>query len=60
MFPFTSLAEFEAEVDRLAKQVPVCSRCDKPVAEDFYFEINGEVICAECLDKYFRRKVAVE
>lgn len=45
---------------RLESQVPECSYCGKPVAEDYYYEINDEVICAECLDEHFRREVEVD
>ena len=52
-------AVYEAEVARAEKDVPVCTYCNRPVAEDFYYEINDEVICAECLEQHFRREVMV-
>lgn len=52
-------AAFEAELARAAAQVPECEICGKPVAEDFYYEINDTVICAECMDKHFRKDVEV-
>lgn len=51
---------YEAELARLEKEVPVCCNCDRPVAEDYYYEINDEVICAECMEQCFRREVVVD
>lgn len=53
-------AAFEAELARAEAQVPVCEICGKPVAEDFYYEINDVVICAECMDRHFRKEVILE
>ena len=58
--PLDDHRAWEAELARLEEQVPVCSYCGKPVAEDYYYEINDEVICAECLQQHFRREVVVD
>ena len=58
--PIADHAAYEAELARLEEQVPVCAYCNRPVAEDFYYEINDEVICAECMDQHFRREVVVD
>ena len=58
--PIADHEAYEAELARLEKEVPVCDYCNRPVAEDFYYEINDEVICAECLEQHFRREVVVE
>ena len=50
---------YEAEVAQAEKEVPVCTYCNRPVAEDFYYELNDEVICAECLEQHFRKEVVV-
>lgn len=58
--PIADAAAFDAECARLEKQVPVCDYCGLPVMEDFYFEINSDAICAECMDRHFRREVVIE
>lgn len=42
-----------AELDRL----PKCGYCDETVQDDYYFEIEGEIICEGCLIKHFRKAV---
>lgn len=44
------------QAKRLAK-LPKCDYCEDPVQDDFYYEINGEVICECCLDRFFRKEV---
>lgn len=58
--PVADAAAYDAELARLEEKVPACSYCGRPVAEDFYYEINDEVICASCLDQHFRKEVVVE
>ena len=58
--PLDDHRAYEAELARLEKQVPVCCYCNRPVMEDFYYELNDEVYCADCLDKHFKREVVVE
>ena len=64
MFRYTDdpVADAEAyynELARLEELVPKCSKCKQPVPEDFYYLIDDEVFCAECLDKQFKKKVVV-
>lgn len=36
---------------------PLCDICDQPVRDDHYYNINGDVICADCMEKYFRKEL---
>lgn len=58
--PIADAAAYDAELARLEKEAPVCCYCNRPVMDDFYYDINDEVFCAECLDKYFKKEVVVE
>lgn len=57
--PIADHAAYEAELARLEKEVPVCCYCNRPVMDDYYYEINDEVYCADCLDRHFKREVVV-
>ena len=46
-------AEQQAELDKL----PRCSICDVPIQDDYYYEINDECICEDCLNDNFRKDV---
>lgn len=55
--PVEDFEKHDAEQERKLSKLPVCSYCDEPIQDDFYFEINGENICECCLDRFFRKDV---
>lgn len=42
--------EQQSGLDRL----PVCAYCGEPIQDEFCYEINGELICEECLNANHR------
>ena len=36
---------------------PICEYCDNPVSGDHYYNINGDVICQQCMEEHFRREI---
>lgn len=63
MFRYTDdpVADAEAYYNYLAQleeKLPVCRHCNRPVMEDFYYEITEErPICAKCLEKCQKMKI---
>lgn len=55
--PIADFERYDAEQQAQLDKLPVCTYCDEPVQDDFYYEINGEVICETCLDRFFRKSV---
>ena len=47
--------EHEAEQERRLAQLPECDHCGKPIQDEHYFDINGDVMCEECLIENFRK-----
>lgn len=50
----------EAEQEKWLGKMPKCDYCNDPIQDDFYYEINGEVICECCLDRFFRKDVSCD
>lgn len=46
-------AEQQAKLGRL----PRCSECDNPIQSEACYEINGELICEECLENNHKKWV---
>lgn len=46
--------------EALLDKLPNCEapRCGKLIQDDYYFEIEGEILCEDCMNKRYRRKVA--
>lgn len=47
----------EREQDAWLAKRPVCCYCEEHIQHDHFFLINGEVICPDCLESYFRKDV---
>lgn len=39
------------------KELPVCTCCGEPIQDDFYYEIDDEILCEECLKDNYRKSV---
>ena len=35
-------------------EIPKCDYCDRPIKQRFWYVINGDVICKQCLDENFK------
>lgn len=46
-------SDLQAELDRL----PKCCCCDNEIQDEYYYEINGEIVCEECLNEKHRKSV---
>lgn len=40
----------------LEDKLPKCDLCGEPIYDDYCYEINGEVICEECLKEHYRHE----
>ena len=55
--PVADYMAYDAEQQRRMEQLPVCSYCREEIQDDYYFEINEEPVCEQCLNEFFRKAV---
>ena len=55
--PVRDFERHAAEQERKLNQRPLCDYCDNPIQGAFYYEINGDCICEDCLKAHFRKEV---
>lgn len=48
-------AEHDAKQAQALAKLQVCAYCGEPIQDDFYYEINDEPICEECLKAHYRK-----
>lgn len=41
-------------------QLPKCDICDQPIQDDYFYLINGDNVCSECLNDHFRKEVDLD
>lgn len=60
MFSDDPLLDFDRydrqQAEELAK-LPICDCCGEPIQDEYCYEINGNLICEDRLDMYFRKAV---
>ena len=39
------------------ERLPVCSDCNRAVPGEYFYLINDEVICPECMEKNYKKEV---
>lgn len=49
--------EYDARQQRELQKLPKCEYCGETITDDHYYDINGDVICEECLNDNFRKPV---
>jgi hypothetical protein len=50
-----TLEEEQRRLDSYERSCPVCSDCqDHITCDDYYYEINGRILCERCLRQYRR------
>lgn len=48
---------YDAEQCKLSDPLPVCDFCNNEIQDDHYYDICDEIVCEECLDRYFKKEV---
>lgn len=53
--PLDDFNAIEAELARQEARLPVCEHCKHRIYDDYFFEIDGEILCEECMqNKYMK------
>lgn len=53
--PVADFDRYDAEQQERIAELPECDYCGIKIADDYYYVINGDVICEECLKENFRQ-----
>ena len=55
--PLADFSRHDAEQQAKMDKLPKCDYCNKPITDDIYYEINGDIICESCLNDNFKKAV---
>lgn len=51
--PLDDFDRLDKEQARAEARLPVCEKCGNRIHDDYYFEIDNEILCEECMrDRY--------
>lgn len=49
-------AAHDRHKESLLERLPVCDECGKRIQDDIYFDIDGELICEDCMIRKYGRR----
>lgn len=50
----------EARAEKERRKAPICDYCYEVVQDDHYYDINGDFLCQDCLDHFYRKEVELD
>lgn len=53
--PLADFDRWEEEKERAIAKLPRCDYCNEPIQDDYCYDLDGEVICEDCLNRHFRK-----
>nr|DAI90265.1 MAG TPA: Tungsten formylmethanofuran dehydrogenase subunit E/gapdh domain-like fold, structural genomics.9A [Caudoviricetes sp.] len=58
--PVTDFLRHDYETEKKVNKLPVCECCGEHIQDGYYYEINDEPICENCLNDHYRREVDID
>lgn len=55
--PLADFARCMAEQQKLLDKLPRCIECDRPIQDEYLYDINGDYVCQKCMDEHYRKRV---
>ena len=52
---FSQWEAHERQQEALLDKLPECESCGKLIQDDYYFEIDNEILCEECMNQRYRK-----
>jgi hypothetical protein len=47
----------DGQMENLLERLPVCedAKCGKRIQDDYYFKVDGEILCEDCMIRRYRK-----
>lgn len=53
--PARDFAQWDMEQTMAEALLPVCDCCGEAIRDDFYWEIDGDMLCEKCMNSRYRK-----
>lgn len=54
--PIADFERYDSEQQAMLDELPLCEYCEEPIQDNYYYEIDNECICEDCLNRNFRKE----
>jgi len=48
-------AQYEQEQEKLRERLPICEECGHRIEDDYAYDLDGTVICEDCMGRKYKR-----
>lgn len=55
--PIADFNRYDYERQKEIDSLPVCDICGEPIQDDYLFDLDGTLVCEECLKDNYRKPV---
>ena len=52
---YDAFVQHQAEQDAWLDKCPICEHCDKPIQDDYLYDVDGNIYCEKCMKELFRK-----
>lgn len=52
--PVRDFEQHDAKKEEWLSKRPVCDMCGHHIQDDYYFDVDGDILCDRCMDGYIR------
>lgn len=53
--PLDDFNRRDAEEAEWIDSLPHCEECGEPIQDDYYYNLDGEILCEDCLNKRYKK-----
>lgn len=54
--PVADFERHDRDQQQQLEQLPVCDECGERIQDDMYFDIDGEILCEDCMIRRYSRR----
>ena len=55
--PLRDYDRYDAEQYRQLKKLPCCCKCEKPIQEEYLYDVFDALYCEDCMNNTYRQPV---
>ena len=54
--PAADFDRYDRQQERQLENLPLCESCGERIQDEDYYDVDGEILCEECMKRKYRRK----
>ena len=55
--PYKDFDNWDGEQQAALERLPMCDECHEHIQDDYYYDIDGQTLCEECLNDNYRKSL---